>query len=104
MANAATSMRGEAFYWVGDNIGEFADPRGPSASELQWMFFKAHFLNRECSAVTETVRPGKTLFQIACSISDLGQNARGESLGPALDEPHRCLRIASSGHFASITS
>ncbi len=29
-------------YWVGDNTGEFADPQGPSASELQWTFFKAH--------------------------------------------------------------
>jgi poly(hydroxyalkanoate) depolymerase family esterase len=29
-------------YWVGDNSGEFADPTGPSASELQWAFFKAH--------------------------------------------------------------
>jgi poly(hydroxyalkanoate) depolymerase family esterase len=29
-------------YWVGDGTGEFADPQGPSASELQWTFFKAH--------------------------------------------------------------
>src|SRR6267378_3682990 len=29
-------------YWVGDNSGEFADPTGPSASELQWAFFKGH--------------------------------------------------------------
>jgi poly(hydroxyalkanoate) depolymerase family esterase len=29
-------------YWVGDNSGEFADPTGPSASELQWAFFKSH--------------------------------------------------------------
>ena len=29
-------------YWVGDNSGEFADPNGPSASELQWAFFKTH--------------------------------------------------------------
>jgi poly(hydroxyalkanoate) depolymerase family esterase len=29
-------------YWVGDNSGQFADPTGPSASELQWAFFKAH--------------------------------------------------------------
>jgi poly(hydroxyalkanoate) depolymerase family esterase len=29
-------------YWVGDNSGQFADPTGPSASELQWVFFKEH--------------------------------------------------------------
>ena len=29
-------------YWAGDNSGQFADPTGPSASELQWAFFKAH--------------------------------------------------------------
>ena len=29
-------------YWVGDNSGQYADPTGPSASELQWAFFKAH--------------------------------------------------------------
>jgi poly(hydroxyalkanoate) depolymerase family esterase len=29
-------------YWVGDNSGQFADPNGPSASELQWAFFKEH--------------------------------------------------------------
>jgi poly(hydroxyalkanoate) depolymerase family esterase len=29
-------------YWVGDNSGQFADPTGPSASELLWAFFKEH--------------------------------------------------------------
>lgn len=29
-------------YWVGDGQGEFANPAGPSASELFWEFFKAH--------------------------------------------------------------
>lgn len=29
-------------YWVGDNSGEFANPRGPSASELFWDFFERH--------------------------------------------------------------
>ena len=29
-------------YWVGDNSGQFANPNGPSASELQWAFFKGH--------------------------------------------------------------
>jgi poly(hydroxyalkanoate) depolymerase family esterase len=32
-------------YWVGDNSGQFADPTGPSASELQWAFFNAHPFN-----------------------------------------------------------
>ena len=31
-----------AHYWVGDNRGEFANPNGPSASELLWTFFKGH--------------------------------------------------------------
>lgn len=29
-------------YWVGDNAGEYANPTGPSASELLWAFFRAH--------------------------------------------------------------
>ncbi|MDQ2696943.1 MAG: PHB depolymerase family esterase, partial [Pseudomonadota bacterium] len=29
-------------YWVGDNRGEFANPNGPSASELFWSFFQRH--------------------------------------------------------------
>jgi poly(hydroxyalkanoate) depolymerase family esterase len=29
-------------YWVGDNQSEFANPKGPSASELLWAFFKEH--------------------------------------------------------------
>jgi poly(hydroxyalkanoate) depolymerase family esterase len=37
-------------YWVGDKSGEFADPQGPSASELLWRFFKAH-------PFAESVRP-----------------------------------------------
>jgi hypothetical protein len=32
----------DSHYWVGDNSGQFADPTGPSAGELQWTFFKAH--------------------------------------------------------------
>jgi poly(hydroxyalkanoate) depolymerase family esterase len=32
----------DSHYWVGDNSGQFADPNGPSASELQWAFFKTH--------------------------------------------------------------
>jgi poly(hydroxyalkanoate) depolymerase family esterase len=32
----------DSHYWVGDNSGQFANPTGPSASELQWTFFKAH--------------------------------------------------------------
>jgi len=31
-----------AHYWVGDNNGQFANPNGPSASELLWTFFKRH--------------------------------------------------------------
>ena len=29
-------------YWVGDNSGEFANPTGPSATDLLWAFFRAH--------------------------------------------------------------
>jgi poly(hydroxyalkanoate) depolymerase family esterase len=35
---------GTTHYWVGDNAGMFADPDGPSASELLWSFFKEHTL------------------------------------------------------------
>jgi poly(hydroxyalkanoate) depolymerase family esterase len=31
-----------AHYWVGDNSGQFANPTGPSASDLLWAFFRAH--------------------------------------------------------------
>lgn len=36
------SIGAGSHYWVGDNSGEFANPKGPSASELVWDFFKAH--------------------------------------------------------------
>jgi poly(hydroxyalkanoate) depolymerase family esterase len=35
---------GTTHYWVGDNAGRFADPDGPSASELLWSFFREHSL------------------------------------------------------------
>ena len=35
---------GATHYWVGDNKGTFADPDGPSASELLWSFFREHTL------------------------------------------------------------
>jgi hypothetical protein len=28
--------------WIGDNAGQFADPTGPSATELLWAFFEAN--------------------------------------------------------------
>lgn len=28
--------------WIGDNAGQFADPNGPSATELLWAFFEAN--------------------------------------------------------------
>ncbi|HWO08447.1 MAG TPA: PHB depolymerase family esterase, partial [Polyangiaceae bacterium] len=31
-----------AHYWVGDDAGPFANPTGPSASELFWDFFRQH--------------------------------------------------------------
>jgi poly(hydroxyalkanoate) depolymerase family esterase len=33
---------GTTHFWVGDNAGMFADPDGPSASELLWSFFREH--------------------------------------------------------------
>jgi Esterase PHB depolymerase len=36
---------GTTHYWVGDNAGTFADPDGPSASELLWSFFREHTLS-----------------------------------------------------------
>jgi len=34
-----------AHYWVGDGSGEFANPTGPSASQLFWDFFAHHGLD-----------------------------------------------------------
>jgi len=34
-----------AHYWVGDGSGEFANPTGPSASQLFWNFFLHHRLD-----------------------------------------------------------
>jgi poly(hydroxyalkanoate) depolymerase family esterase len=43
----------DSHYWVGDNSGEFANPTGPSASELQWTFFKAHpFRDGESASIS----------------------------------------------------
>lgn len=35
---------GRTHFWVGDHEGRFADPDGPSASELLWSFFRRHEL------------------------------------------------------------
>lgn len=35
---------GRTHFWVGDGEGRFADPDGPSASELLWSFFRQHEL------------------------------------------------------------
>jgi poly(hydroxyalkanoate) depolymerase family esterase len=35
---------GRTHFWVGDREGRFADPAGPSASELLWRFFRQHEL------------------------------------------------------------
>jgi poly(hydroxyalkanoate) depolymerase family esterase len=35
---------GRTHFWVGDRDGTFADPDGPSASELLWSFFRQHQL------------------------------------------------------------
>lgn len=51
-------------YWVGDNSGQFADPTGPSASELQWAFFKAH-------AFTENPPPSVSITAISASGSSV---------------------------------
>jgi poly(hydroxyalkanoate) depolymerase family esterase len=37
-------------YWVGDHSGEFANPRGPSASALLWAFFQSHPFSLEDAA------------------------------------------------------
>jgi poly(hydroxyalkanoate) depolymerase family esterase len=47
-------------YWVGDNSGQFADPTGPSASELQWAFFQAH-------PFTENPRPAVSITSATAS-------------------------------------
>jgi poly(hydroxyalkanoate) depolymerase family esterase len=44
-------------YWVGDNAGSFADPKGPSASELFWEFFQRHTFSE--SGGRERSSPGR---------------------------------------------
>jgi hypothetical protein len=44
-------------YWVGDNAGAFANPNGPSASELFWDFFQRHTFSE--SGGREGSAPGR---------------------------------------------
>lgn len=46
-----------AHYWVGDAAGEFANPKGPSASALFWDFFEQHPFDA-APAPTASTRPG----------------------------------------------
>ena len=41
---------GRTHYWVGDNAGPFADPTGPSATELLWSFFQDAALEPDLDA------------------------------------------------------
>ena len=41
---------GWTHFWVGDREGRFADPEGPSASELLWSFFRQHELRAVTTA------------------------------------------------------
>jgi poly(hydroxyalkanoate) depolymerase family esterase len=50
-----TTLGAGSHYWVGDNQGEFANARGPSASELLWAFFKEHpFADTEPPSISIT--------------------------------------------------
>jgi poly(hydroxyalkanoate) depolymerase family esterase len=44
---------GRTHFWVGDDAGMFADPDGPSASELLWRFFREHALAPEARAAID---------------------------------------------------
>ena len=55
---------GGAHYWVGDNSGQFANPTGPSASELLWTFFSTHpFADKPppSAAITSVLPTGTSL-------------------------------------------
>jgi poly(hydroxyalkanoate) depolymerase family esterase len=47
---------GRTHFWVGDNAGMFADPDGPSATELLWTFFQEHTL-RSGADVAIAIQP-----------------------------------------------
>jgi poly(hydroxyalkanoate) depolymerase family esterase len=51
-------------YWVGDNAGPFANPKGPSASALLWAFFQRHPFSPgqpPTVAITPAVAQGTTV-------------------------------------------
>lgn len=43
-----------AHYWVGDDAGEFANPKGPSASLLFWEFFEQHRFDAAAAPTAST--------------------------------------------------
>jgi poly(hydroxyalkanoate) depolymerase family esterase len=59
-------------YWVGDNPGQFANPRGPSASDLLWSFFKSHpFAESELPSVSiaSAVASGRSVTVAGTAVS-----------------------------------
>ena len=54
--------------WIGDNTGQFADPTGPSATDLLWAFFAANPRNAG-PAVADRLRPGGPLIGQMSTIS-----------------------------------
>ncbi len=76
-------------YWVGDNRGEFANPTGPSATDLLWAFFRAHpfadhpppsvsIVSASASGTTITVA-GSASAPAGSSIADVTVRLEGNS-------------------------
>ena len=66
-------------YWVGDNSGQFANPRGPSASELLWSFFKNH-------PFAETEPPSVSISSAASSGRSIAISGSASSVGSTIVE------------------
>lgn len=81
-------------YWVGDNDGEFANSKGPSASELFWDFFSRH------AATAETCPDGNS----APTITLVGDLTIELKLGDPFADPGVTASDAEEGDItANIT-
>lgn len=78
-------------YWVGDNDGEYANSKGPSASELFWEFFARH------PATAETCPDGNT----APTITLVGDATIELSVGDPFADPGATADDAEEGDITA---
>jgi poly(hydroxyalkanoate) depolymerase family esterase len=65
---------GRTHFWVGDNAGPFADPDGPSASELLWTFLRQQSLGSGALADI-AIEPAEVAGTSATIIGNVGAEA-----------------------------